>query len=229
MKKLNTRGFSHHLLLLGIVLTVAVGGVFTMVLKAHNSKASEQTAKSSTTKGKLTTKTKTESGLKLVNTGTADKPATPTIAAGANSSTSKKSSGSSSSTSSGTNIGSGSSTPSSPAAPVITPLSALTSIISGLQNGTVQATVPAGNVTVPGPISDAQARPIVFTVNGQRYFAYTQGSKPDFSLSASQLANSMALVPTSTNPSLVWAYIDKAGFLTAYDLSGYVGFSTGGN
>jgi cytoskeletal protein RodZ len=109
-----------------------------------------------------------------------------------------------------------------------TPLSVLTAIIADLEKG-ISANVTLNSVTVPGPIGNATARPLVFTFDGQQYFAYTQGTAPNFSLTAAQTANTMAIVKaTVNNPPLITAYIDKSNNLTDPNFH-LDGFSTGGN
>jgi hypothetical protein len=112
-----------------------------------------------------------------------------------------------------------------PAANPTTALTALVTSIKSGQNGQVTAT----SVTVSGPITDARARPLVFSVNGTVYFAYTQGSAPNFNQTVSQIVDSMAIVKGSISGiSLSNARVDKAGNLVDEN-SSLVGFSTGGN
>jgi hypothetical protein len=125
------------------------------------------------------------------------------------------------------------SSPSAPApnpTPVATPLSTLISLITNLDKGS-QANITASAVTVPGPVNDATARPLVFTLSGQVYFAYRQGTAPDFSTSADETANTMAIVKVSGSiPSLVQAHLNKAGTLVDPNSMGnLVGYSQGGD
>lgn len=111
-----------------------------------------------------------------------------------------------------------------------TPLSVLTSVIAGLGNGQATQTTTA-NVAIPGPISTTQGRPIVFTANGQTYFAYTQGQKPNFNTTPAQTASTMAIVAEPASDSgvtLTSAYLDKGSILVDPDQTA-VGYSTGGN
>ena len=120
--------------------------------------------------------------------------------------------------------------PATPLAPPATPLSALTTIITNLKNNTAGAAqVTATNVNVAGPIGTATAQPIVFSVNGTVYFAYTQGTKPNFNQTAAQTANSMAITTGNINGvSLSQAHLDKSNNLVDENITA-VGFSTGGN
>lgn len=54
-------------------------------------------------------------------------------------------------------------------------------------------------------------RPIVFTLNGQTYFAYTQDTPPNFGTSPSVTAASMTIVSTSdSGVNLSPAHIDSS-------------------
>ena len=119
-------------------------------------------------------------------------------------------------------------TPSStPSNPTIFPLSALTTIITDLQNGE-STQVAASVISIPGPIGNALGQPIVFSLYGQTYFAYRQDQFPNFNTSPEQTANSMAIVDATQNVNLVSAYLDKSGLLVDPDQQA-VGFSSGGN
>lgn len=109
----------------------------------------------------------------------------------------------------------------------LTPLSALTNIITNLDNG-VSTQVTASAVTIPGPISNATGRPIVFSVSGQTYYAYTQEQEPNFSTTAAQTASTMAIVNGTKGVSVTPAYLDKGGILVDPNQVA-VGFSTGGD
>ncbi|MDB5170715.1 MAG: hypothetical protein JWO35_409 [Candidatus Saccharibacteria bacterium] len=161
------------------------------------------------------------------HTSATDLPAASTAANPATSTGSNTTSRSSTATTAKPSTPVASPSPSTPAAQTQTPLSVLTAIIANLQNG-ISADVTASTIAVPGPIGTAQARPIVFTANGQAYFAYTQGQKPNFNMTPSQTASTMAIVTASQNVAFVKAHLDKLNNLVDPDITA-VGYSTGGN
>ena len=108
-----------------------------------------------------------------------------------------------------------------------TPLEALTAICEQLDDGG-QANVTTAAITLPGPITNATGRPLVFSVDGHTYFAYTQETKPDFNQAAAQTAGSMAIVPASGSYSLTSAHLDKSANLVDENETA-VGFSVGGD
>ncbi|HWT55711.1 MAG TPA: hypothetical protein VN031_01615 [Candidatus Microsaccharimonas sp.] len=223
----DSRGFVHHFALLGVIVGVVVVGAFVLVLHVGHKDASSATIK---TNNQTASKQSTNAAKKSTATTAVTPPNTTVIQTPTKQTTPKSSTSTATTSPSKTSTSNSTSTaPAStpPAAP--TPLSVLTALITSLQNGTAEAQVTASAVAVAGPISTAQARPIVFTANGQTYFAYTQGTAPDFNQSASAVAASMAITTGSTSGvSLVSAGLDKAGKLTSIDYQ-YVGYSTGGN
>jgi len=84
---------------------------------------------------------------------------------------------------------------------------------------------------IPGPISDATGQPIVFTANGQTYFAYTQEQQPNFNTTPAQTASTMAIVAepaADSGVALSQAHLDKTGILVDEDELA-VGYSSGGD
>jgi Tfp pilus assembly protein PilE len=222
-RKLNSNGFSHLEILIVAVVVIAIGSIGYFVVR-HNHK---NTKTANLTSAKVANKSSTTPQLKASSTSpvtstSKSTASTSTPTTTKTSSTTAKSTGSTPSSTSST-----SSASASPAAPAATPLSTLTGIISSLDSGG-SANVTANSVTVPGPISNATARPIVFTLNGQTYYAYTQGSEPNFNTSASQTASTMAIVTTSAGASLTTGHLDKTGILVDQNEMA-VGYSTGGN
>lgn len=221
--RLQTQGFAHYALALVIVVVAVIGLSFAVVVKRNHDASikSNQTASyqnNTDSKNKLSTNTTPQSNLPVSsgasNTGPSPIATKPSNPAPNNTGTSQPSS----------------STPvSNPKTPQ-SPLAVLTTLIANLDNGS-QINVTASPVTVPGPITDAKARPIVFTANGQTYFAYTQGKAPDFTASASTTANTMAVVnATVSNPPLVQAHLDKVGNLVDPNFSDtLVAYSQGGD
>lgn len=215
--KLDARGIVSHLIMgiasVGIVVVV----IFVVVLNAnHHSTKSVNQAASKASSSSATSKLGSSSPVQKVST-VAGTPGTSTSTPVKSTTTPQTKP----TTSPNPN-------PSPTPSPAETPLHALTTIIADLENG-ISAQVTANSVDVPGPISTAQARPIVFTVNGQVYFAYTQGTPPNFNTSPSQTASSMAIVSaTVSGAPLISAYLDKTNGLTDpnYHSDGY---STGGN
>lgn len=229
MKSLNhdNHGFGHYFALLGVLVGAVVVGAFVVVLHSNHKDTNNATIKTSNqTAAKQSANTTDRSAAST----SATPPNTTVVQTPTKQTTTKSSTSTATTSPSKTSTSNSTSTaPAStpPAAP--TPLSVLTALITSLQNGTAEAQVTASAVAVAGPISTAQARPIVFTANGQTYFAYTQGTAPDFNQSASAVAASMAITTGSTSGVLlVSAGLDKAGKLTSIDYQ-YVGYSTGGN
>lgn len=110
--------------------------------------------------------------------------------------------------------------------PPITPLSALTTLITNVNDGQ-EAKVTSEPVALPSPGTHAHGRPLVFEANGQTYFAYTETTKPDFNTTPQQTAASMIIIKaTVTNPSLSPANIDKSGELVDIRFN-TVGYSVG--
>jgi hypothetical protein len=74
-----------------------------------------------------------------------------------------------------------------------TPLAALTKVIEKLdRHGSVNVT--AKTIKLAGATGISEGRPIEFQANGQDYFAYTEGSRPDFKIPASETAASMQIL-----------------------------------
>ena len=211
--KTNQEGFAHAMIVIAVVvvaLIVVIGAIVLRNNKKSNEKNSITDKTSQTTKDNNSTKTSESKTSPLdaqstfVSSPTTSKPATP-------------SSGSANPAPATTNT--------TPAATPTTALTALVTSIKSGQNGQVTAT----SVNVPGPITDATARPLVFSVNGAVYFAYKQGSSPNFTQTVSQIVDSMAIVKGSISGiSLSNARVDKVGNLVDEN-SSLVGFSTGGN
>lgn len=226
-RPLDNRGFTHYVAVLAVVTVAVIGGVFVMVLKAHNSTNARSAQASNTTSNSSSTgssqKSPTEQTTANASPSNSSKTNAPSTQKTTTTSTSKSTASTGSSPAS-------SSTPAATPAPTQTPLSVLTTLITNLDNG-AQVSITTSAVTVPGPISNAQARPIVFTANGKVYFAYRQGSAPNFTTSASQTASSMAIVAaTVSNPPLEQAHLDKAANLVDPNISNnLVGYSQGGN
>jgi hypothetical protein len=233
-RKLNTHGFTHLIALIAIVTIALIGGVFAMVLKSrddHPVQSNLATSTSASASSKNTLSTNANSQSKLSTTASTSQPnSSPATSSSLSATTPSKASPSTSAKSTSPTSGPTTSSPAAAPAPVQTPLSVLTTLITNLDSG-AQVNVTAAAVNVPGPISTAQARPIVFTANGQVYFAYHQGSPANYTATPSQSASSMAIVnATVSNPSLVQAHLDKSANLVDPNISGYlVGYSTGGN
>ena len=108
-------------------------------------------------------------------------------------------------------------------------LSILTEVIGNFETKGAPLNVTRDVVTVSGPINNATARPIVFGYHDTLYFAYSQTTAPNFKLSPSDTAKTMAIMPANT-PSIaqVSAHLDKVGNLVDPN-SALVGYSIGGN
>lgn len=112
------------------------------------------------------------------------------------------------------------------------PLTALTGVIKRLEEGG-SVTVPAKSIELADAIGTAKGRPIEFTDGDQTYFAYRQGSKPDFHASPQAVAASMAIMdaqfPSDSNklPS-VTAHLNSNHELVAGSKHTPVGFAVGG-
>lgn len=232
IKKFNAQGFTHYVALFAMLTVAIVVGVFVVVLKANHKSSTQSNLTTASgnarSKSKLSSNEKLQSGLSTTDSTSNSALTTPaSIPPKTSTSTPAKSS---TTTSQSTSNSAPAPAPTPAAPPAQTPLSVLTTLITNLDNG-AQVNVTATPVTVPGPISNAQARPIVFTANGQTYFAYHQGSAANFNESASQTAGSMAIVnATVNNPSLVQAHLDKAGNLVDPNISGtLVGYSQSSN
>jgi len=228
--KLNSRGFAHQVILIAVVNITIIGGVLLTVIKTNNRSTAKSklttVSKNASSNNKQSTSDKSQSELPTSNTTTS-----PTSTSSTPTTTDPKSSTSNSSNSSTAPAPAPAPapTPAPTPAPVQTPLSALTDLISDLLVNRKQANITANPVTVAGPISDAIARPIVFTANGQTYFAYHQGSAIKFNMSASELANSMAITIATGNPLLELSGIGKVGYLVDSNSMNYlVGYSIGG-
>lgn len=217
-------GFAHYTILAAAVMAVAIVGVFVLVLRHSGTpKANLETASTAShSPTKLSTSAQTTSGASS---------ASPTTSQSAGSTTTTKSS--TAKTSTGTRSTSASSSSSSGSsdttqAKAETPTQALTDIINSLNAGGL-ANVTATSVSVPAAVSGTvSARPIVFTVNGATYFAYTRVNPPNFNTDASTTVNSMVIVPASGSYSLVTAYVGKTGYLTGPN-SEYVGYTPSSN
>lgn len=221
LAKYSQAGFTTVEISIVVAVLIIVAGVGIAVESHHKPTATINLAESKNTQTSKPT----------IDTGSST-PKASTVSTQTTSSSSPKSSSSSTSsskttTSSTTKQTAPTSQPSTPA-PTTTPLDELTSIISGLDAGQ-SAEVTASNVTIPGPISDATGRPIVFTVNGTTYFAYTQEHVPNLNQSSSQAASTFAIVNATTSAySLTQSHIDKTGLLVDENSEG-VGYSTGGD
>jgi hypothetical protein len=237
LKKISPQadGFAHIMVIVSAVVVLAIIGTGTYVYHHENSDKAKPLASESriSTTPKLNTIAKTSAtviqpGTSIpASTSTSSTSTTP--AQKVTTTTSPPAASTSTTTPTTTTTTSTTSSSPTPQPTAQTPLSALTAIITGLDNGTGFANVTSTSVTVPGPISNAQARPIVFTVNGQTYFAYTQGQEPNFNTTPAQTANSMAVVSaTVSNPSLTQGHIDKTNLLVDENEEA-VGYSTGGN
>lgn len=224
--KSDNQGFAHYVLIAGLVVIVAVGGAGYGVFKAHeksNSKSSlSSSGKSYSSQSQLSSNDQAKSGATTVNTSSSSSSTPATSSSSSSKSTTSKTP--TTSTSKGSSSGSGSSS-STTTKPTVTPLSALTTLIAGLQSGN-NINVTASSVTVAGPVGNASARPIVFTANGVSYFAYHQGSAADFTQSAATVAGTMAITQASGSPALAPAYLDKSADLVDAS-SSVVGYSTG--
>lgn len=216
INKLNDQGIAHVAAIVISVVLVALGGVFMLVLNAHqNTPQSRATSANSKSDNKGTINSSDQSKTPLSDASNPSSTGSTATTSNTPKTTTK--------TTTNTNT----STPSNDTKQPVTPLSALTAVIYNLHHG-VSTSVTSADVAVPGPISTAQARPIVFTANGQTYFAYRQGQAPNFDVSDSDTANSMAIVQASGSYTLTSAYLDKVNKLTTPDYH-YVGYSTGGN
>lgn len=216
-QKQNNDGFAHQMLIVGIVVIAGLALVFTLVLRSNN-KSSNKTSTPATSQTTVSKNTNS----------TTQQPASQAQPSG-QSSTGTSIANKSTGTTPSTKQTQPSSASQSPASPTQTPLSALTTLVENLEKGS-PVNITASNVSVPGPVSTAQARPIVFSVNNQTYFAYRQGQAPNFTTTPSVTANSMAIVVATGSPSLVQAHLDKAGNLVDPNISNtLVGYSQGGN
>ncbi len=212
--KLTSKGFAHVVLLSAIVVIVGIGGSAIYIIGHRGSNKSNATLESTDSSSDNNIASPTSD-----TTKTATKQSTQTNA----NTTNSKPSASSNTVKNNASSSSKNQTTSA------TALSTLISIITKLKNGSADAKVTTSSVEVPGPISTAHARPNVFTLNGKTFFAYTQTYAPDFSQSASTLANQMSLISaTVKNPALTSAHLDKSGNLVDASIVA-VGFSTGGN
>jgi hypothetical protein len=215
IRKLNNRGVAHLLIIVVVVVVVITGaGILVFKDSRSHSNLDNQTSRTGTHKqAKVSSSASSTSGV-----APATGSPTPIV------STTPKAT-SKSSTSSSTSHAAAPS-------PTSTPVSistCLTNVISGLDNGD-SVNITSTAITVPGPISDATGRPIVFKCNGKTYFAYHQGSAANFSASASTVASTMAYPSASGSYSLTTAHLDKSGNLVDESFSGYlVGYSQGGN
>ena len=227
-QKLNTLGIAHVAVIAVVFTGFIVAGTFTLVLHAHNSNKSSNASitsdKSSATQSKLhASNSSSESHASTQDTQAPSQPAKSSPAS-TTPQPATKSTQTKPKTVAPTTATKLSSTPSS----TVTPLSALTAVLANLLNGGT-AQVTANTVAVPGPITTAQAQPIVFTANGHSYYAYRQGQAPDFNASASSIANTMAIVTANTSGvALSGAHLDKAGNLVDAN-SHAAGYSIGGN
>ena len=217
--KLNTKGIT-HLVVLAVAVAVVIGGIGVAVFKAshhstnlsnaatHHSSSQQSKLNSDASHASAITPAATPSASSVKPTTTTKSPAKTT-----------GSSGSSSSSTTQTQT----TPPPPPPTPVVT---CLTTAISNLDNG-ASVNITSSAVTVPGPVGDATARPIVFSCNGQSYFAYHQGSAANFNTPAATTANTMAYPAASGSYTLTQAHLDKAGNLVDEDENGsQVGYST---
>lgn len=207
------------------VVELSIAVVFVLIVAVVGIVAAKQKSPTSTVKF---TDTKSAQTLPTAPTPSTTKTTTPTTT-----STSTSSSGSTAKTTTSTSSSSPATTstpviPSPPPPTQTTPLQELTTLIAGLDAGQ-SVNVTAENVTIPGPISDATGQPIVFTLYGTTYFAYTQESPPNLNQSPSAAASTFVIVTqTTTSYSVSQAVVGKTGFLTGEDQN-YVGYSTGGD
>jgi len=113
-----------------------------------------------------------------------------------------------------------------------TPPRELVREITALDKGG-QVDVTATEVKIPGPVGGAGGRPIIYEdgKGGNYYAAYTQGHEPDFKLTPSETASTMAIVDLGPNyqEQVVGAHLNKLGELVTVDNTQTVGYSVGGD
>ncbi len=223
-RKLEQQGFTHYIAVAVTMLVFAIGGTFLTVAKANRGHEAKSnllpSSQQNTNQDKLSSSPGTGQTV----------PQASSPAKSVSASASKPVTASTKTVVTATPKTTYIPPPSSPAPTQSNQalINALTSLITNMENGS-QANVTANNVSVPGPITTAQARPIVFTYNGQTYFAYRQGQPADFNTTPSQTANSMAIVTATVNgAALTQAHLDKANNLVDPDFQ-VVGYSTGGS
>jgi hypothetical protein len=116
---------------------------------------------------------------------------------------------------------------------VKTPVDALTHVIEELKKGK-SVDVTTDSLMLSGPIGVGKGRPIEFTNGDQTYFAFTQGAKPSFDISARQTAEDMAImdlqVPgdSGSGPSVTQAHLNAHHVLVDASTHTPVGFTVGG-
>lgn len=219
MKRIKSNdGFAHYFFVILVVVVALTASVFALVLKAHNqAAASHAVTPDSAAQGGLTTNAQTQAGTTAINV-----PAPTT----SSSHTSTNSSSKSTSTTGSSSSSSQSTTPSHNTA-TQTPTSVLTTVVTNLEKG-VSADVTASDVNVPAAVSGSvPARPLVFTVNGTTYYAFTRVNPPDFNTSVATTVDSMAIVVASGKPALTQAHLDKSGNLVDanFKLVGYTPYN----
>jgi cytoskeletal protein RodZ len=226
--KSDEEGFSHLIILLSVLVIVAISSVAYEVASHHKSTTQASLNQTKTSANRESNKL-SPSSAQTSTLSTATSSPSSTSPSTTTSST-KSSTASSNRTTTGTSSPSAATSNSSPVS-ATSPLSVLTSIIAGLDNGSQSAQVTVSNVTIPGPIRDATGRPIVFSINGKQYFAYSQSSAPNFNQSASATAGTMAIIPATVSiTSFSQTHLDKANNLVDENSSGLnVGYSSGGN
>ncbi|MGH7234493.1 MAG: hypothetical protein ACREF7_03560 [Candidatus Saccharimonadales bacterium] len=108
---------------------------------------------------------------------------------------------------------------------------ALTKTIAGLDQGK-SAHVAENNIALPGPINEAQGRPLVIEVGAKTYLAYSQDAQPNFDQKRpADVAGEMAIVQepkVDLNMPLESAHLNKSDVLVDEDQVA-VGFSSGGD
>jgi hypothetical protein len=233
--KLDSRGIGHYIIIGGVAAAVAIGGVGFAVLNAsHNQDQSHVglNSKSAVDKKLLIKTVDAQGNLHTAPTTPAPSPVPSSSQSTIAPTTTTKSATAPSKTAPNTQAPAPAPTTQSAPAPAAspspqTPYQALSDLVTNVYNG-VEANVTSVSVTVAGPITNAQARPIVFAVNGKTYLAYRQGQAPNFTTTPSQTASSMAIIEANKSYSVVSAHLDKSANFVDIDFK-LVGFSTGGN
>lgn len=224
----NSKGFIHYAILFPVAAVVIIGAIFVFVKDHHQEpRYTLVTPVSSTSKmSNLGEATATPKANTSLSTNAGPAPTTqPASNTGPAANTPTSSTGNNTPSTSPV-----SNPPVSNPAPQPTPLSVLTSLIAATDQGATMV-ITSNVITVPGPVTNAQARPIVFSLNGQLYFAYRQGIAPDFSTTPDQTASTMAIVKVAGfNPTTEQGHLNKAGVLVDENSMGtLVGYSQGGD
>jgi hypothetical protein len=113
------------------------------------------------------------------------------------------------------------------------PQQALARVITQLEEGKA-AQVTTAPVKLAGSIGVAVGRPIIFKDGDQSYFAYTQGTQPNFSTSPEETASTMAIVDVQlpsdagTKIPVTEAHLNAKHVLTEDGDHAPVGYALGG-